>query len=169
METLSALRLFVAQQVRCLFPTPCLTPTCYSTPPPPPCADTYVNCSVAVDDNNSAKIIYRCNPGSKLDHKNATVGWVYRKVRRWSRCMPRLLSTSQPAPVFAACQALFASWHLLSQFPKQTWSNPLQDDIELEPRFNLGTESLSAGVTWKVGKQTMLGIARPPQPSQQPC
>lgn len=26
-----------------------------------------------------------------------------------------------------------------------------QDDIELEPRFNLGTESLSAGVTWKVG------------------
>lgn len=27
----------------------------------------------------------------------------------------------------------------------------VQDDIELEPRFNLGTESLSAGVTWKVG------------------
>lgn len=49
-------------------------------PTTPPCADTYVNCSVAVDDNNSAKIIYRCNPGAKLDHKNAIVGWVYRKV-----------------------------------------------------------------------------------------
>ena len=49
-------------------------------PPTRPGADTYVNCSVAVDDNNSAKIIYRCNPGSKLDHKNAIVGWVYRKV-----------------------------------------------------------------------------------------
>lgn len=40
----------------------------------------------------------------RLDHKNAIVGWVYRK-----------------------------------------------DDIELEPRFNLGTESLSAGVTYRVG------------------
>lgn len=70
---------------------------------------TYVNCSVAVDDNNSAKVIYRCNPGSKLDHKNAIVGWVYRK-----------------------------------------------DDIELEPRFNLGTESLSAGVTWKVDDENKL-------------
>ena len=27
----------------------------------------------------------------------------------------------------------------------------MQDDIELEPRFDLGSESLSAGVTWKVG------------------
>ncbi|PRW56481.1 outer envelope pore chloroplastic-like [Chlorella sorokiniana] len=71
--------------------------------------NTYINCSVGVDDNNSAKVIYRCNPGSKLDHKNAIVGWVYRK-----------------------------------------------DDIELEPRFNLGTESLSAGVTWKVDDENKL-------------
>lgn len=55
-------------------------PQGYSYPTTPPCADTYVNCSVAVDDNNSAKVIYRCNPGAKLDHKNAIVGWVYRKV-----------------------------------------------------------------------------------------
>jgi len=26
---------------------------------------TYVNVSVGVDDNNSAKVIYKCNPGSK--------------------------------------------------------------------------------------------------------
>lgn len=71
--------------------------------------ETYVNCTVGVDDNNSAKIIYKCNPGSKLDHKNAIVGWVYKK-----------------------------------------------DDIELEPRFNLGTESLSAGVTWKVDDDNKL-------------
>jgi hypothetical protein len=70
---------------------------------------TYINCSVGVDDNNSAKVIYRCNPGSKLDHKNAIVGWVYKK-----------------------------------------------DDVELEPRFNLGTESLSAGVTWKVDDDNKL-------------
>lgn len=50
---------------------------------------------MAVDDNNSAKIIYKANPGGKLDHKNATVGWVYKK-----------------------------------------------DDIELEPRFNLGAPPL---------------------------
>lgn len=70
---------------------------------------TYINCSVGVDDNNSAKVIYKCNPGSKLDHKNAIVGWVYRK-----------------------------------------------DDIELEPRFNLGTESLSAGVTYRVDDENKL-------------
>ncbi|EFN58187.1 expressed protein [Chlorella variabilis] len=64
---------------------------------------TYVNCAVSVDDNNTAKVIYRCNPGNKLDHRNATVGWCYRK-----------------------------------------------DDIEIEPRFNLGTESLSAGVTYRM-------------------
>jgi hypothetical protein len=71
--------------------------------------ETYINCTVGVDDNNSARVIYKCNPGSKLDHKNATVGWVYRK-----------------------------------------------DDVELEPRFNLGTESLSAGVTWKVDDENKL-------------
>jgi len=70
---------------------------------------TYINASVAVDDNNSAKIIYKCNPGNKLDHKNAILGWTYTK-----------------------------------------------DDIELEPRFNLGTESLSAGVTWKVDGENKL-------------
>ncbi|KAL4443479.1 hypothetical protein ABPG75_011216 [Micractinium tetrahymenae] len=70
---------------------------------------TYINCSVGVDDNNTAKVIYKCNPGSKLDHRNAIVGWVYCK-----------------------------------------------DDIELEPRFNLGTESLSAGVTWKVDDENKL-------------
>ena len=36
--------------------------------------------------------------------------------------------------------------HPTTPFPSEP-----QDDIELEPRFNLGTESLSAGVTWKVG------------------
>jgi len=71
--------------------------------------ETYVNCTIGVDDSNSAKIIYKCNPGSKLDHKNAIVGWVYKK-----------------------------------------------DDVELEPRFNLGTESLSAGVTWKVDDDNKL-------------
>ncbi|PSC72530.1 DEAD-box ATP-dependent RNA helicase chloroplastic isoform B [Micractinium conductrix] len=70
---------------------------------------TYINCTMSVDDNNSAKVIYKCNPGSKLDHKNAILGWVYRK-----------------------------------------------DDIELEPRFNLATESLSAGVTWKVDDDNKL-------------
>lgn len=48
-------------------------------------------------------------PPRRLDHKNATVGWVYKK-----------------------------------------------DDIELEPRFNLGTESLAAGVTWKVDDENKL-------------
>ena len=28
-------------------------------------AATYVNCAVSVDDNNTAKVIYRCNPGNK--------------------------------------------------------------------------------------------------------
>ena len=31
-----------------------------------------------------------------------------------------------------------------------------KDDIELEPRFNLGTESLSAGVTWRVDDENKL-------------
>jgi hypothetical protein len=35
-------------------------------PPPhvPLAAATYVNASMKVDDNNSAKVIYRCNPGN---------------------------------------------------------------------------------------------------------
>ncbi|WP_289490144.1 hypothetical protein, partial [Klebsiella pneumoniae] len=64
---------------------------------------TYVNCAMNVDDNITAKVIYRCNPGNRLDHRNASVGWVYRK-----------------------------------------------DDIEVEPRFNLGTESLSAAVSYRM-------------------
>jgi hypothetical protein len=28
-------------------------------------AATYVNCSVGVDANNTAKVIYKCNPGSR--------------------------------------------------------------------------------------------------------
>ncbi len=38
-----------------------------------------------------------------------------------------------------------------------------KDDIELEPRFNLGTESLSAGVTYRVGRAGG-GILAPPGP-----
>ena len=78
-------------------------------PPPPAAAATYINCSVAVDDNNTAKVIYRANPGNRLDHRNAIVGWTYRK-----------------------------------------------DDLELEPRYNLGTESLSAGVTYRVDDDNKL-------------
>jgi hypothetical protein len=35
-----------------------------SSLPPLPAA-TYINASVAVDDNNTAKVIYKCNPGNK--------------------------------------------------------------------------------------------------------
>lgn len=70
---------------------------------------TYINCSVGVDDNNSAKVIYKCNPGNRLDHRNASVGWVYSK-----------------------------------------------DDLTVEPRFNLGTESVSASLTYRLDDDNKL-------------
>ena len=50
---------------RAHLPAPVADPLpAYLLSPSPPAA-TYINASVAVDDNNTAKVIYKCNPGNK--------------------------------------------------------------------------------------------------------
>lgn len=67
----------------------------------------------------------------------------------------RLAASGAPLPTQASQPHLLLTC-LPTYLPTHPTYPQTQDDITLEPRFNLGTESLSAGVTYKVDDENKL-------------